>query len=433
MRTRAAWALLLLVLAATPLAPAQAQGCNALGVTPIRLELTGLQAGQSYRQVISVQNPCTFQRSITTERDGVAGGWATLSPATFDVAASSARDVEVLLRVPGNQGPGSQSGFLRFIAAAGNAPGGSGQAVSAAVAVPLNLTVGGTAVVKFAWSAPRVEDVPQGADVHAFALARNEGNVRAMALLRGDILPFTGAGSLQNATGSLSLDPGEEKEVQVTFPAGLAAGQYRAHLRADGLDETLPFKVTPPGATPPDGTLKALLHTARGTAGQPVRIDGWFQNTGLLPIRGAQLKAEVRKDGTLLAPLQSDALAVAPGQSVNLTVYWVPPSGGTYAIVGNVVYDGFLTPESQSLLNVDPAGAGFVLAWWWWLLAALAVAAVLASLLWRRRSRGPVARKPGPPSDSRRLRQALARKPAPQPKPAHPKAPDDRPKGPKLT
>jgi hypothetical protein len=377
-------AALLLLLAAGALPLAHAQGCNGLGVTPITIDVPDAQQGQAYRHVLSVQNPCGFTRSITSETTGDVAVWTTLTPATFDLAPNGHTQVEVLIHVPDQQGPGSQLGYARFVSDAGAGPTGSGQSVSAAVAVPINVTVGGIAVEKIVWGAARVEDAPEGDPVHAFATARNEGNVRTTATARGQVLPFTGNGTLKEATGSLALGPGEEKEVPVTFPAGLPVGQYRARLLAEGLDQTMPFKVVAAGSIPPDGLLHALLHDARVQAGQPARIDAWFTNTGKVVIRSAVLKLEAREGTPLLAALQSDALAVQPGQSVNLTLYWTPPSAGTYTLRGEVLYDGFLTPASESLLNVEGGGTP----WWLWaVLAFLVLAAVVLALVLVRQRR----------------------------------------------
>jgi hypothetical protein len=379
MRLRAGPALLLALLVAWP----AAGQVESWGVAPGVVEVDGAQPGQAYLAKVQLQNQFDSEAHVTVERSGEAGGWTTLdAPSSFTLAARSSRDVTLTIAVPAAQGPSRVNGQVTFFREPDAMPSGSGASTRRGAGVLLHIDVGGTAVERLTWSLPRAEDAAEGADVHAFATARNEGNVRTTARLLGEVLPFEGSEVLGNGTGTLSVRPGEQGEVQVTFKAGLAVGQYRVHLHADGLDATLPFKVIPPGTLPPDGTLKAILHPARATAGQPVRIDAWFQNTGTQPIRGAAFKGEARKGDTLLAPLQSDALAVAPGQSVNLTVYWTPPAAGTYTLVGAVLYDGFLTPESQSLLNVEPAGAAQSLGWWW--LALLALLILLAVWVWRR-------------------------------------------------
>lgn len=357
------------------------------GVAPGVVEVQSAQAGQSYLARVQLQNQFDTAAQVTVERSGEAGAWTTLDvPDSFTLAARSSREVTLAIAVPAAQGPGRVEGQVTFFREPDGAPSGSGASTRRGAGVLLRVEVGGTAVERIVWSLPRVEDAAQGAEVHAFATARNEGNVRATAALAGEVLPFEGGGALRNATGTLSLRPGEQGEVQVSFAAGLAVGQYRARLHAGSLDETLPFKVVPPGTVPPDGTLKAILHPARATAGQPVRIDAWFQNTGTQPIRGAAFKGEARKDGTLLAPLESDALAVAPGQSVNLTAYWTPPAAGTYTLAGSVLYDGFLTPESQSLLNVEAAGGSAQsLGWWWLALLALLLGLAVAVWAWKRK------------------------------------------------
>jgi len=249
--------------------------------------------------------------------------------------------------------------------------------------VSLNVTVGGEAVVKISWGSSRVEDAQKGQPVHAFANATNGGNVRATAQLQGQVLAFDHDQVLATGNGSLALDPGESREVPVDLSADLAPGQYRVHLTSAGLDATLPFKVVAAGTVAPDGFLHALLHVPRATAGHPVRIDAWFTNTGTAPIQSARLKLEVRQGTTLLAPLESDSLAVQPGASVNLTAYWTPSDAGTYTLSGQELYDGFLTPVNESLLNVEGGGTSV---WLWVGLAVLAAAA--AALAYVRATQG---------------------------------------------
>lgn len=384
MRLRAA---LLPALLLAALAPAALSQAESWGVAPASVMVQGAQPGQSYLAKVQLQNQFDSPAQVTVERSGEAGGWTTLdAPASFTLAARSSRDVTLTIAVPAAQGPGTAEGQVTFFREPDGAPAGSGSATRRGAGVLLRVEVGGTAVERIAWSSPRVPDAAEGAPVRAFATAHNEGNVRSTARLAGDILPLEGDGALRNGTGTLTLLPGEQGEVEVAFPAGLAAGQYRARLRADGFDQALPFKVVPAGTVAPDGELRAILHAPRATAGQPVRIDAWFHNTGAQPIQAARFKAEVLREGTLVAPLESDALAVAPGEAVNLTVYWTPAATGTHTIVGTVLYDGYTTPESQSILAVSRAG-GQSLGWWW--LALLALLLAIAAWLWgRRRSRG---------------------------------------------
>jgi hypothetical protein len=303
------------------------------------------------------------------------------------------------MHVPANQGPGHANGTLAFVGDSKAAPGQN--QVHPAVGLLVDVTVGGQAVVKVTWLSGRVPDVAQGSPVLVYGLARNDGNVATTAQLHAVILPFaTDAPVLASGDGSASVLPGEEKEVLASVANSLGPGQYRARLSSTqqpAFNVTLPFKVTSGGAAP-DGELVAFTHDAFGTPGQPMRIDALFRNTGTIRILSAAVKAEAQRDGVLLQPLTSDALAVEPGKSVNLTFYWTPPVAGRFHIVGHVLYDGYLTPDSDSIVNVrDSSSTGALGSFaWWWVVFLLIAAALIVYAVLRQREKRKGKKKSGP-------------------------------------
>jgi hypothetical protein len=379
MRPRLAVAVALAVLAGAALAAAQQN--QAIGVSPDRVTVADAQPGESYVRTVTFQHQYDSPGTIRVEVDGPEAAWVTTQPASpFTMPARSNRQVEVTIAIPGGAGPGGHNTTLRFVRQADPTPGSSSVEVSAGV--HLDIAVGGAPQPRIAYLSARVEDAHAGDPVHAFVLAENDGNVRATAQANGTVLPFAAdSPTLSDAAGSLVLLPGEQGEVPLTFPAGLAVGQYRARLTAAGFDQTLPFKVAVGAA--PDLALRALVHAPRGTARQPVPIDGWVTEQGKADVRAAVLHADVRKGSQVLATLESDPAAVAKGASANLTVTWTPPGPGTYTILAHATYDGYETMPNTSVLNVDPARAGDWL--WLVLLLALLLAVVAILVAWRKR------------------------------------------------
>lgn len=361
-------------------------GGEGLGVSPPTIDLADAQAGETYLRTVQVQNPTDTPSGIGIQRSGEVADWTTSDPpSNFTIPAHAVRNVALTIRVPAGAALGSHSGQLTFIADPKEPPSGSGSTFRPAVGLLLNATVGGDAVARLTWLSARVEDAVQGAPVHAFVTARNDGNVRSTAEAQGQVLPFAeDAPVLSEADGSQVLLPGETAEVPVTFAAGLAIGQYRARLTADGLDETLPFKVTAAGLVAPDGELRAILAPPRSPAGRPLRMDAWFENTGNASIASATFHGEVRRGSELLATVESESLVVPVGSSVNLTLYWTPPDAGVYIVSGHVTYDGYRTLPKETVLNVT-AGGLVDFDSWWWLLLLLVILALLAILwAWRK-------------------------------------------------
>jgi len=390
-------AVALVVAAACLTLPASAQQ-QSFGVTPGMVTIPDAQPGQTYLREVTLQNELDTRSTITVDTQGDAGPWLATQPATgFAVEAHTAQRVQVTITVPGGAALGQNVGRLRFTTEPKGTLSGSGEQLRYSVIATFNITVGGQRHDEVAWSDPRVHDAEQGQIVHALLHATNVGNVATKADATGAVLPFASdAPVLSHASGSVALRPGEEGDVELDFPAGLVPAQYRAILASSppAFNATLDFKVVPVGGAAPDGHLRGINHEAFGIAGQPVRLDAWFENTGNAPIVAAKFKAEVHRgdaNGPLLAAIESDALAVAPGQQVNLTLYWTPPEAGTYWVTGPVLYDGYLTLNGNSILNVkDAPGALGSFPWIWLVLLVLVVLAIVVWLVVRRRQRkGP--------------------------------------------
>ncbi|MEA3203718.1 MAG: hypothetical protein QOI63_1397 [Thermoplasmata archaeon] len=412
------WTLALaLALLALPSGPVAAQGCDSLGVSPVTVQVPDAQPAQSYQRTLSVQNPCTYGRTVTVQFEGAAGGWATSNPGSgFALPPQSTQNVRLTLAVPAGTGPGERQGLVRFVAEATDAPGGSGASVRVAVAVPLNVTVGGDPIVALAWMGARTNDTDTQTPPVGVAELRNEGNVRSAGTMAATVSAFGDNATIFSAMGTGSADPGASAEVQVAFHDTLPVGQYTMHFSSQeppGFRAAVDFNVAPPGLHPPHGTLLALLHAAYAATGDVARIDGRFSNDGSVRIQSAVLKAEVRQGDRLLAALQSDALAVPPGTQVNLTVYWTPPAAGSYTVVGHVVYDGYLSHTTESILNVagSPVLAGGF-PWWLWLALAAAIGVIVGGYAWWHRRRKP---QPAPAKQAAKLATLLAPKQAPRP------------------
>lgn len=378
-------ALGLLLGAALLAPPAAGQPEGRFAISPGRLELPDAQPGETYLRRVQVQNGYDTPSTITITAWG-SGTWATADPASgFTIPAHGARDVTLAVAVPAGQGPGAAPGWVNFTTEEKPGPSG-GASVRLGAALALDVTVGGAAVQRLVWLSADVPDAVVGQPVHASLRARNEGNVRALAEASGAVLPFAAdAPELANATGSRLLLPGEEADVALEFPAGLAVGQYRARLRGGTLDEVLAFKVLGPGEVAPDGELRALRAEGELRAGRPVTLVAVFANTGGLDVASAAFRGEVLRGGPDGRPVEALASLASPapaGEETDLHLEWTPEAAGTYVLRGTVTYDGYETLPNEVLLTVEPAGRGAAGGGWLWWLLLLVIAVALLVILW---------------------------------------------------
>lgn len=354
------FALLALSVPTVPSATAaeSAPRTESLGVTPAEVQVPDAQRGESYLRQVSIQNEFDSPTRVTLELSGETGGWATTLPAdALTVGPREHATLEVRLAVPDDAANGVHSGQLRVVAEAKQAPDGSGFALRYAVAIPLNVTVGGDQVVRMRWVDVQSPDVETGTPPSVVAAALNEGNVRTVARLRAELMPFASEEVLATAEGFTEVLPGARGEVRVAFDEALPEGQYRVRVQAEPASAAEPprvlaFKVLPPGSLDKDGLLRYIAHEPRVVAGQPVKLSAMFENTGTTSIGRAKLVAEVYVDGVLVAVVESEPRVVGVGEQANLTAFYTPTSGGVHRIVGRVTYDGYEAMPSEGILTV---------------------------------------------------------------------------------
>jgi hypothetical protein len=101
-----------------------------------------------------------------------------------------------------------------------------------------------------------------------------------------------------------------------------------------------------------DGKLQNLQVSAL-EVGKPAIITAVFENTGSNDVL-AQLKADVICEGES-ENAESEKIAVAQGQTINLTTYFTPVNSGTYAITGYVVFDKSATTEKTITVEAQQA------------------------------------------------------------------------------
>jgi hypothetical protein len=229
-------------------------------------------------------------------------------------------------------------------------------------------------------------DVERGADARALLTLRNDGNVRATVMARAQAFELGTGRAVAEATAQALLVPGETRAVELVF-AGLPLGQYRVRATLDAPDSfeaEAELKVVERGTLGKSGLLRAILHAPRAQAGRPVEVTIRFENTGNVTIGDARFLGSVAQGDETRGVLETQSLVVRPGETVDFTAFFTPEGAGEHVLKGRVVYDGFQTPLSESLLTVEGAATGSRTP----LPPLLVVAALgLAASAWRKSAR----------------------------------------------
>lgn len=357
--------------------------------------------GEEYRRTITIQNQFDTATLVTTEPLGSIEGWLRSEPPSgFTVPPRSNQAMNVVVQVPLDAANGDYTGFLRVVAEPKERVDGSGFALRYAVAVVVNVTVSGEEVRRAALTEARADCIELGSPAQVFAKLQNTGNVRVRPRVTAQVTNLAGAPVAQGEAQPEVL-PAPATEVPIPLSASLSLGEYDVRVAAtlDGQplgEHTLRFKVVNVGECGKEGLLRFLQHEPWVEAGFPVKVTAVFENVGKALISKAKFTGEVYLGGKLVAVLSSDELVVPVGRVANLSAFFTPTQPGVHTIVGKVLYDGFETPDSESLLNVQGGqepGAGLSLPalpgppWLPFALPLVLALPLLLFLLRRRRKR----------------------------------------------
>lgn len=341
--------------------PGAAQEGESLGVSPTRHDVEDARRGETYQRAIVLQNRFDEPTDVTATGVGEVGAWATFSPgATLRLAPLSNATLFVNLTVPADAENGDHEGGVQVATEAKGAPGGSGYGVHYAATVVLRVGVGGEETRRVAGVGLDAQDAEQGGVARALLTLRNEGNVRATVTARAQAFDLATDRAAGEATAQALLVPGETRAVELAFP-DLPLGQYRVRAALDAPESyqaETQLKVVERGSLGKSGLLRAILHAPRAAPGRPVEVTVRFENAGNATISSARFQGSATVAGETRGVLETPSLVVRPGETVDLTLFYTPEDAGEHVLKGRVLYDGFQTPVSESLLTVEEPTTG---------------------------------------------------------------------------
>jgi len=76
-----------------------------------------------------------------------------------------------------------------------------------------------------------------------------------------------------------------------------------------------------------------------------------FKNTGDLPV-SATFIAKIYRNDLSITTIESPAQNVGAGNTASLVAESIPAAFGTYRIVGHVVYNGKITADKESFIDI---------------------------------------------------------------------------------
>lgn len=390
------------LLTALLLAPAFASDAGlsqqpSLGLSPGTVEHHNALAGETYHSELRVQNRLEEPIRLEAEHQGTVGSWATLGPVgPYELDSGEDQELELKIKVPEGTPDGQYEGEIHFIASSTAPSQDDGYEVQHSVGVLLELFVGGEPEPSVQYLDVKADDVEIGDPAQVRIEVANTGNTRMSLTLSSFIYAMGDPARLDQTTVAVDLDPGETQWVEMEHAAPLSnLGNHLARAGPSDGSHPLeaPFKVVPVGELGKDLTLRELRHTARAQIGETVRIEAPIVNTGDVTIGRARLMGEITRDGKLEGIFESEPRSLTVGQELLLRSHFTPDKPGRHVLVATVVYDGFETNPSESMLTVEAPAAthGFFLP----LLFLLALGLFIIIFVLMRRARGEVGQTSG--------------------------------------
>ncbi len=264
--------------------------------------------------------------------------------------------VSVVAMPPGDVGIGDYTGHIIIES---GALGSVGETIGSSIVVSLlswtNVEITGEEIRSCQAGGIRIPETETNRPLEVSLVVKNSGNVRLYPEVEIDIWDqFEHELLLSETLTSEMVLPTTKGEQRFYLDHGLQPGQYWALVTVPecGMSELLTFDILPPGGVVDRGTLNSILSTVWALVGEIVPVTAVFTNTGERSVT-AQFKGSALLNGKVVKLLESEEALVEPGESVELLMYFTPEEPGIYELVGRVHYNGKLTYEKGTLLNVN--------------------------------------------------------------------------------
>lgn len=115
------------------------------------------------------------------------------------------------------------------------------------------------------------------------------------------------------------------------------------------------FLLTPAVHARDSGIIRQLWSETKATTGAYSKIVAVFENTGTTLVV-AYFNGSVYLEENPIEFLESDRMAVQPGETAELPIYFRANSSGVYTIKGNVIYGDAATNMVGILMEISPSG-----------------------------------------------------------------------------
>lgn len=331
---------------------------------PSKILFSKVLRGGYAEQEIYLYNPEEIITDIEISAGGPFADWIFFNPGKkFSIPAKSSYRLKAYLEPPSDIANGVYNGTIYVLSKPRRIPvvEGHGLSIETAITLFVFVDITGEQIIRYGVKSISAETAEEGDPISFTFTGMNTGNVRTSPVARIEIYNWNKSALLkkESFTFGETLPTTERTYVQNVSSKGLAEGQYWANVSVFAAGNLVgsdlkTFDIVKKGSLARMGELLHVsVNAPWASAGDVVRIDPVFKNTGQVPV-SAKFKGEVSVDGMLLDTLESDEIEVQPGASANLTVYYTLKRQGRYTVSGAAYYSGKMTYEKGTVINVLP-------------------------------------------------------------------------------
>jgi len=298
----------------------------------------------------------------TYQLEGDIADWLRVEP--NDTSFNFSRDHPYKLTIIAEPPPDAQlkeyTGGVRVLTGevARTSGGLIGTSTRAAFFIRLTLGVTGTERKACVLGGVRIKDTEVGQPYEFVATVQNKGNVRIRPRFNITVYDQSQTRTVQQASAAMDHDilPTVSETFTTSIAHRLPAGQYWARVRSEcGESPLLTFDVLERGGIADKGELVRVEAKPWAKTGEIIPVHAIFANLGSRTV-GAKFKGTITTRSTppkLVKTIDTDTYNVPAGQTASIETFFNPTEPGQYIVAGRVLYNGKLTYQKSTIINVQ--------------------------------------------------------------------------------
>lgn len=331
-----------------------------LGVNKVESEYRDVLRGGYAEDTVIVSTGSEEDISVYYEASGDIKDWVSFLPEEqpLTMSADNPALIRMVVQPPIDTAVGTYEGKLLISTGPlGKQESNMGTNIVVAFEVKIRVIVTDTQILSCTAGGFDIKDAEVNYPLEFSATVGNSGNVRIRPSFLVKVFDQDQEKIVAtlNYTYDKDILPTLSESIKTNLAHNLKEGQYWAEISSPGCSSGgfLTFSILEKGGISDLGEFIRFQHNSWAKTGEIVSISAQFRNRGQRVV-SAQFKGIITDDeNKIVKVLTSDKIDVAPGEMVDLEMFFTPEEIGQYKIAGRVHYNNKITFEKATVLNVE--------------------------------------------------------------------------------